>query len=150
MVERSHTAGWPSQIYAPQRQMNEKTTYWFAPKADGAMTEDYYGISVELPGVTVGDLQIIAQDGTLTVQGEKRFDHTESGRTYFFSEREYGASSVPSACHPMPQPIGSMPCSRTVFSRSRFQSFSRQLGTAAGSPFVLNNARGPATTRRRT
>jgi HSP20 family protein len=91
MVERSHTAGWPSQIYAPQRQMNEKTTYWFAPKADGAMTEDYYGISVELPGVAVGDLQIIAQDGTLTVQGEKRFDHAESGRTYFFSEREYGA-----------------------------------------------------------
>jgi HSP20 family protein len=88
MVERLHTAGWPSQIYAPQRHMNEETTDWFAPKADGAMIEDYYGISVELPGVAVGDLQIIAQDGTLTVQGETRFDHTESGRTYFFSERE--------------------------------------------------------------
>ena len=52
------------------------------------MTEGYHGISAELPGVAVGDLQIIAQDGTLTVQGETRFDHTESGRTYFFSERE--------------------------------------------------------------
>jgi HSP20 family protein len=31
------------------------------------------------------------QDGSLTIQGEKRFDHEEMGRTYFFSEREYGA-----------------------------------------------------------
>lgn len=91
MVERSHTAGWPAQIYAPQRQMSEKSSDWFAPKADAAMTEECYGISMELPGVAVGDLQIIAQDGTLTVQGEKRFDHMDSGRTYFFSEREYGA-----------------------------------------------------------
>ena len=91
MVERSHTAGWPSQLYATPRQMSEKTSDWFAPKADAAMTEDYYGISMELPGVAVGDLQILAQDAALTVKGEKRFDHTESGRTYFFSEREYGA-----------------------------------------------------------
>lgn len=91
MVERSHTAGCSPQIYAPLRQMSEKTTDWFASKADGAMTAEYYGLSVELPGVVVGDLQIIAQNGTLTVQGEKRFDHTESDRTYFFSEREYGA-----------------------------------------------------------
>jgi hypothetical protein len=37
MVERSHTAGWPSQIYAPQRQITERATDWFAPKADGAV-----------------------------------------------------------------------------------------------------------------
>jgi hypothetical protein len=119
MVERSHTAGWPPQIYAPQRQMSEKSTHWFAPKADGAMTEDCYGISVGLPGVAVGDLQIIAQDGTLIVQGEERFDHTESGRTYFFNMARF---SAPSACHLMLQPTASTPCSRTVSSRLRFQT----------------------------
>ena len=31
------------------------------------------------------------QDGSLTIQGEKRFEHEETGRAYFFSEREYGA-----------------------------------------------------------
>jgi len=31
------------------------------------------------------------QDASLTIQGEKRFEHEETGRTYFFSEREYGA-----------------------------------------------------------
>jgi len=29
------------------------------PKADGVMTEGYHGISAELPGVAVGDLQIL-------------------------------------------------------------------------------------------
>jgi HSP20 family protein len=91
MVERSHTAGWLPQVYGPLRQMRDKIADWFAPKADGAMTEDSYGISMELPGVAVDDVQIVVQDGTLTVQGEKRLDHTESGQTYFFSEREYGA-----------------------------------------------------------
>jgi HSP20 family protein len=143
MVERSHTAGWPAQIDAPQRQMNDKTTYWFAAKADGAMTEDYYGISVELPGVAVGDLQIIAQDGTLPVRGEKRFDHTESGRTYFFSEPEYGAFQPSFRCH----------LCRSRSDRCRVQveiaipKLQPAAGTAAGSPFVLIEARGPATVR---
>jgi HSP20 family protein len=34
---------------------------------------------------------VLVQDGTLTVQGEKRFDRAEAGLTYFFSEREFGA-----------------------------------------------------------
>ena len=92
MVERSHTAGWlPPQVYAPLRKLGEKVTDWFAPKADGAMAGDYYEISLELPGVAAEDIAVAVQDGALTVQGEKRFDHEEVGRTYFFSEREYGA-----------------------------------------------------------
>ena len=31
------------------------------------------------------------EDGSLTIQGEKRFEHQEAERTYFFSEHEYGA-----------------------------------------------------------
>jgi HSP20 family protein len=92
MVERSHTAGWlPPQVYAPLRKLGEKVADWFAPKADGAMAADCYEISLELPGVAADDIAVAVQDGALTIQGEKRFDHEESGRTYFFSEREYGA-----------------------------------------------------------
>jgi HSP20 family protein len=92
MVERSHTAGWvPQQIYAPLRRLGEKVSEWFAPKADAAMAEDYYEISLELPGVAADDIIVGVQEGALTVQGEKRFEHEEAGRTYFFSEREYGA-----------------------------------------------------------
>jgi HSP20 family molecular chaperone IbpA len=50
-----------------------------------------YEISLELPGVAGSDIDVMVQDGSLTVQGEKRFEHEEAGRTYFFSEREYGA-----------------------------------------------------------
>jgi HSP20 family protein len=91
MVESSHTAGWLPQAYAPLRKLGEKVADWFAPKADAAMAEDFYEISLELPGVAADDIAVMVQDGTLTVQGEKRFDHEETGRTYFFSEREFGA-----------------------------------------------------------
>ena len=92
MVERSHTAGWlPPQIYAPLSKIGEKVADWFAPKAEGAVAEDFYEISLELPGVAAADIAVAVQDGALTVQGEKRLEQEESGRSYFFSEREYGA-----------------------------------------------------------
>jgi len=91
MVERSHTAGWLPQAYAPLRRLGEKVAEWFAPKADAAMGEDCYEISLELPGVAATDIDVMIQDGSLTIRGEKRFDSEEMGRTYFFSEREYGA-----------------------------------------------------------
>src|SRR5262249_44683596 len=91
MVERSHTAGWLPQAYAPLRRLGEKVAEWFAPKADAAMAEDCYQISMELPGVAANDIDVVVQDGSLTIQGEKRFNQQEMGRTHFFSEREYGA-----------------------------------------------------------
>jgi HSP20 family protein len=73
MVERSHTAGWLpqgyAQVYAPLNRPPEKVADWFAPKADAGMGEDAYEITLELPGVAVDDLQVLVQDGTLTVQG---------------------------------------------------------------------------------
>jgi HSP20 family protein len=72
-------------------RLPEKVADWFAPKADAGKGEDGYEISLELPGVAAEDLQVLVQDGTLTVQGEKRFDRAETGLTYFFSEREFGA-----------------------------------------------------------
>jgi HSP20 family protein len=91
MVERSHAAGWLPQTYAPLRKLGEKVAEWFAPKADAALGEDAYEISLELPGVAAGGIEVTVQDGSLTIQGEKRFEHEEMGRAYFFSEREYGA-----------------------------------------------------------
>jgi len=92
MVERSHTAGWlPPRVYAPLRKLGERVVDWFTPRADGATVEDFYEISLELPGVMADDATVSVQEGTLTVQGEKRFDHEKAGRSYFFSEREYGA-----------------------------------------------------------
>ena len=91
MVEKSHTAGWWPQVYEPLRGLGEKIADWFAPRADAAATQDFYEINMELPGVSPDDIEVSHHDGSLTIKGEKRYRHEESGRSYFFSEREYGA-----------------------------------------------------------
>ncbi|KAB2912363.1 MAG: Hsp20/alpha crystallin family protein [Hyphomicrobiaceae bacterium] len=91
MVERSHTAGLLPNIYGPLRKLGEKVADWFAPKADAAVAPDFYEISLELPGVSPDEIEVSVQDETLTVQGEKHFEREEQGKSYFFSEREYGA-----------------------------------------------------------
>jgi len=99
MVEKSHTAGqmgghtgglWPS-LYEPLRGLGGKLPDWFAPAADAAAGEGYYEINVELPGVAPEDVDVALHENVLTVKGEKRFTRTEEGRSYFFSERNYGA-----------------------------------------------------------
>jgi HSP20 family protein len=91
MVEKTHTAGWWPQVYEPLRNIGAKIADWFAPASDAASTEDAYEINMELPGVEADDIDIAVDDGQLTVRGEKRFQREEKGRTYYFSEREYGA-----------------------------------------------------------
>ncbi|MGI9412416.1 MAG: Hsp20/alpha crystallin family protein [Hyphomicrobiales bacterium] len=91
MVERSHAAGWWPSVYEPLRKMSEKVADWFAPRADAVASGDFYEINMELPGVSVGDIDVSIHEDTLTIKGQKRFEREEKGRTYFFSEREFGA-----------------------------------------------------------
>ena len=91
MVEQTHTAGWFPDFYEPLRNFGRKVANWFAPKSEASAAGEFYEIVMELPGVSADDIEISAQDNALTVRGEKRFEHEEKGRTYFFSEREYGA-----------------------------------------------------------
>jgi HSP20 family protein len=91
MVEKSHTAGWWPNLYEPFRGIGQRIADWFAPRSEASAVQDCYEISLELPGVNAEDIEVSVEDGQLTVKGEKRFEREEKGRTYFFSEREYGA-----------------------------------------------------------
>lgn len=91
MVEKSHTAGWWPDLYDPLRNIGQRVADWFAPRSDASALEDFYEINVELPGVKAEDVDVSIEDNSLVVRGEKRSEHEETGRTYFFSEREYGA-----------------------------------------------------------
>lgn len=91
MVERTQTAGWLPSLYEPIRKAGQKISDWFAPRADAAVTQDAYEISMELPGVEGEDINVAVQDGMVVVTGEKLSEHEETGKSYFFSEREYGA-----------------------------------------------------------
>jgi HSP20 family protein len=91
MVEKSHTAGWLPSLYEPFRGIGEKIADWFAPRSEASVGEGTYDITMELPGVSSENIDVSVHDGSLTIKGEKRFEREEKGRTYFFSEREYGA-----------------------------------------------------------
>ncbi|MFY9210739.1 MAG: Hsp20/alpha crystallin family protein [Aestuariivita sp.] len=93
MVEKSHTSGfWPS-LYDPVRQMGERVAKWVAPASEAAGSDDAYRIGVELPGVAEEDIHLSVEDGVVMLKGEKRTEREETGETWFFSEREYGAFS---------------------------------------------------------
>ena len=91
MVEKAHTAGWLPDLYEPFRNLGRKVANWFAPKSEASVSADAYQVVMELPGVEAENVQITARGNDLTIRGEKKFEHEESGKTYFFSEREYGA-----------------------------------------------------------
>lgn len=96
MVEKSHTAagqdaGWWPSVYEPLRTAGRKIAEFFAPDADAAATENSYLITVELPGVAAENVDVSIHDHVLTLKGEKKFEREEKGKTYFFSERRYGA-----------------------------------------------------------
>ncbi len=91
MVERSHTAGWLPSVTGPLKAAGEKIAGWFAPRSDASVSSESYQISMELPGCAAEDIDISIHDGAMVVSGQKRFEATEEGESYFFSEREYGA-----------------------------------------------------------
>jgi HSP20 family protein len=96
MVEKSHTAagndhGWWPSMYEPLRNVGRKIADFFAPEADASATGEAYVINVELPGVEAGNVDVSVHDHMLTLKGEKRSEHEDKGKTYFFSERRYGS-----------------------------------------------------------
>lgn len=96
MVEKSHTAAgestrWRPSLYEPLRGLGQRVADFFAPSAEAAATDDFYEINMELPGVKTEDVDVSVHEGSITVKGEKRSQREEKGRTYFFTEREYGS-----------------------------------------------------------
>lgn len=91
MVEKSHTAGWLPHLYEPLKNLGEKVADWFAPLSEASSDEKFYQIDVELPGVKPEDIDVSIRENNLILHGEKRFSREETGRTFYFSEREYGA-----------------------------------------------------------
>lgn len=86
------TGFWPA-FYEPLRHWGSKLADWVAPASEASADDNLYKIALELPGVAEADITVTADDGTVTVTGEKKTTHEEKGETYFFSERQYGSFS---------------------------------------------------------
>jgi HSP20 family protein len=63
------------------------------PRMDLRDTETAVELSVELPGLKRGDVDIRVDDDVLTISGEKRNEVREEDRRYRVFERTYGAFS---------------------------------------------------------
>ena len=90
MLEKSHTGNWWPNLYEPLRNIGQKVADWVTPRSEASALEDTYEINVELPGIKNEDLDVSVHDNSIIVRGEKHFEREETGRTYYFSEREYG------------------------------------------------------------
>lgn len=88
-VDTGH-AHWP-HLFEPFRNVAASVANFFAPSADAANAEDSYEINMELPGVTADDIDVSLNDHVLTIKGEKKAEREEKTKTYYFSERSYGA-----------------------------------------------------------
>ena len=94
MVEKTPSTGhadWWPYLAEPFRNLGHRIQDFFSPQADAASTESAYEIELELPGVDEADIDISLHDNVLMITGEKRAEREEKGKSYYFSERTYGA-----------------------------------------------------------
>ncbi len=60
-------------------------------KSDVVQLDNAVEISVELPGMTMDDIEVSVSDDMLTVKGEKKIERQQEKKGYYLSERSYGA-----------------------------------------------------------
>jgi len=73
-------ASQPQPIVAPE----------WSPLVDISEDEREYLIKAELPEVKKEDVKVTAEEGTLTIMGERKFENGEQGKKYHRVERAYG------------------------------------------------------------
>ena len=81
---------WSSGFFDPLRTLTSKVADFFAPAAESSSVGEYYEVDVELPGVAESDINISVDHNVLMITGEKKHERKEEGRTFFFSEFNYG------------------------------------------------------------
>ena len=80
----------PSGYFGQWFDPSASTEAW-APALDISEREDAYLVTVELPGVKVRDVEIMFEDGLLTIQGERHPAGDPAAEKVHRAERRYGA-----------------------------------------------------------
>ncbi len=62
----------------------------WTPPVNIAETTDNYVIAAELPGLTKDDIKVTYDNGVLAIQGERKQEKEERGKTWHRIERGYG------------------------------------------------------------
>jgi HSP20 family protein len=62
----------------------------FAPTLNVAESEEAFEVTVELPGMKAGEVQVEMKNGDLWISGEKKEEKEEKGKTFHRIERHHG------------------------------------------------------------
>lgn len=61
-----------------------------APGFEVSETDDEFRVKAELPGMDEKEIEVILDEGVLTIRGERKVQHEEKKRNYQVSEMSYG------------------------------------------------------------
>jgi HSP20 family protein len=80
-----------SPVHLPEGQEEQITVPEWAPLVDISEDDKEYLIKAELPEVKREDVKVTAEEGTLSIMGERKFQKEEKGKKYHRVERAYGS-----------------------------------------------------------
>ena len=80
-----------SPVPRPEGQEEPMRVADWAPVVDISEDNQEYLIKAELPEVKKEDVKVTAEEGTLTITGERKFEKEEKGKKYHRVERPYGS-----------------------------------------------------------
>ena len=80
----------PASYFGQWFDPSASTQAW-APALDISERKDAYLVTVELPGVTAREVEIMFEDGLLTIQGERHPAGDPAAEKVHRAERRYGA-----------------------------------------------------------
>ena len=75
----------------PEGQEEPLAVAEWSPLVDISEDDKEYLIKAELPEVKKEDVKVTAEDGTLTIMGERKFDGVDKNKKYHRVERAYGS-----------------------------------------------------------
>ncbi|MHC1765719.1 MAG: Hsp20/alpha crystallin family protein [Verrucomicrobiia bacterium] len=75
----------------PEGQEEPLAVAEWAPLVDISEDDKEYLIKAELPEVKKENVKVTAEEGTLTITGERKFEKEEKGKKYHRVERAYGS-----------------------------------------------------------
>ena len=78
-------------VHWPEGQKEPLAVAEWAPLVDISEDDKEYQIKAELPEVKKEDVRVMAEEGTLTIMGERKFEKEEKGKKYHRVERTYGS-----------------------------------------------------------
>jgi HSP20 family protein len=82
------------QTFVGGEQLGTGTGRTWVPPLDMFERNDRFVVSVELPGIEPGDVEVSVEDSTLTIKGHREFVHEDtSDESFQRIERRYGAFS---------------------------------------------------------